>query len=69
MMAKVPVKGEGMIPLYRWLTSESENGKRDAVVSWNFQKFLIDEEGNWIDSIEPRVLPTDERVISWIEGR
>jgi glutathione peroxidase len=69
LMAKITVKGEEMAPLYRWLTRGSENGKRDAEVTWNFQKFLIDEEGNWVDSVEPRVLPTDERVTSWIEGK
>jgi glutathione peroxidase len=69
MMGKISVKGEDIAPLYRWLTSASENGKRDATVTWNFQKFLIDEQGNWVDSIEPRTLPTDERIVSWIEGK
>ncbi|MDR0765344.1 MAG: glutathione peroxidase [Odoribacteraceae bacterium] len=69
VMAKISVKGDDMAPLYRWLTGKEENGKRDADVTWNFQKFLVDEQGNWVDSIEPRVLPTDERIISWIEER
>ncbi|MDR2414111.1 MAG: glutathione peroxidase [Odoribacteraceae bacterium] len=69
LMAKISVKGDDMADLYRWLTSKEENGERDAAVTWNFQKFLVDEEGNWVDSVEPRTLPTDERIISWIEGR
>jgi glutathione peroxidase len=69
LMAKISVKGEHVAPLYRWLTTASENGKRDAAVTWNFQKFLVDENGNWVDSIDPRVSPTDARVIDWIEGR
>jgi glutathione peroxidase len=69
VMAKISVKGEDIAPLYRWLTTASENGKRDATVTWNFQKFLVDEEGKWVDTVEPRTLPTDERVVSWIEGR
>jgi glutathione peroxidase len=69
VMAKISVKGDDMAPLYRWLTRASENGKRDVEVSWNFQKFLVDEEGNWVDSVEPRVLPSDERIVAWIEGR
>jgi glutathione peroxidase len=69
MMSKISVKGEDIAPLYRWLTSASENGKQDATVTWNFQKFLIDEQGNWVDTVEPKTLPTDERIVSWIEGK
>jgi glutathione peroxidase len=68
MMAKISVKGKDMHPLYKWLTSKSENGVGDADVSWNFQKFLIDENGNWVKSISPRQSPMDEEVISWINN-
>jgi glutathione peroxidase len=69
MMEKISVAGEDIAPLYQWLTSKHENGKEDAPVSWNFQKFLIDENGNWIKAIDPRTSPMDETVISWIEGK
>jgi glutathione peroxidase len=69
MMAKISVQGEDIAPLYQWLTLKSENGKEDAKISWNFQKFLIDENGNWIKTIEPRTNPMDEVIISWIEGK
>ena len=32
-------------PIYKWLTRKSENGVMDGLVSWNFCKFLIDENG------------------------
>ena len=67
MMAKISVKGEDIHPLYAWLTQKGENGKEDAEVTWNFQKFLIDEQGNWIASIPPRTLPDADEVIEWIE--
>jgi glutathione peroxidase len=67
MMEKISVKGEDIAPLYQWLTAKMKNGKEDAPVSWNFQKFLIDENGNWIKAIEPRTSPIDETIISWIE--
>lgn len=66
VMAKISVKGEDISPLYKWLTTKSENGKENAEVSWNFQKFLIDENGNWVKSIDPRTLPAAEEIISWI---
>ena len=45
MMAKISVKGKNMSPLYQWLTEKKLNGKEDAPVQWNFQKFMIDENG------------------------
>ena len=68
MMEKISVKGDDIHPLYKWLTQKSENGKNDAEVSWNFQKFLIDENGNWIGSVEPKALPTAKEITDWIEG-
>jgi glutathione peroxidase len=67
-MAKISVKGKDIAPIYKWLTNKNENGKENAEVSWNFQKFLIDEDGNWVKTINPRVIPTSEEIISWITG-
>jgi glutathione peroxidase len=69
MMEKISVKGENIDPLYKWLTTKSENGKEDAEVSWNFQKFLIDENGNWIKSINPKINPMNQEIIDWIENK
>jgi glutathione peroxidase len=67
MMAKISVKGDDMDPLYRWLTTKEANGVADAEVTWNFQKFLIDETGQWVKSIEPKESPQSEEIIAWIE--
>jgi glutathione peroxidase len=67
MMAKISVKGDDIAPLYAWLTRKSANGKQDAEVSWNFQKFLIDEQGNWAGVFEPKTVPTAPEIIRWIE--
>ncbi|MFO7979038.1 MAG: glutathione peroxidase [Bacteroidales bacterium] len=67
MMSKISVKGEDQAPLYRWLTNKEYNGKVDAEVAWNFQKFLIDEQGQLVDFLPPRESPMSERVIRWIE--
>ncbi|MEO9211349.1 MAG: glutathione peroxidase, partial [Ginsengibacter sp.] len=45
MAAKVSVKGDDIAPIYKWLTSKSENGVLDADIKWNFTKFLLDENG------------------------
>ncbi|MCK3686180.1 glutathione peroxidase [Maribellus sp. YY47] len=68
MMEKVSVKGEDICPLYKWLTQKSQNGIKDSEVAWNFQKYLIDEEGRLVDVVEPKVKPDDIRIVSWIKN-
>lgn len=67
MMSKISVKGDDMDPLYQWLTSKSKNGVLDSEVKWNFQKYLIDENGHLVDVVDPRVKPDDEKIVSWIK--
>jgi len=69
VMAKISVKGKDIHPLYEWLTSKDENGVMDAPVKWNFQKFMINENGKLVDMAPPKELPTSERIIKWIEGK
>jgi glutathione peroxidase len=69
MMEKISVKGDDKHPIYKWLTEKSENGKFDASVSWNFQKFMIDENGQLVDFASPREKPDSEKIINWIEGK
>ena len=66
MMAKISVKGDDMHPLYHWLTEKSQNGVMDSKVAWNFQKYLIDENGNLVDVVKPKVKPDDDQIVNWI---
>lgn len=68
MMEKISVKGEDIHPLYKWLTTKEENGVEDAEVTWNFQKFLIDEQGHFVKSIAPKTKPNDEEILTWIRS-
>lgn len=68
MMSKISVKGDDIDPLYDWLTQKSKNGVEDSKVSWNFQKYLIDENGKLVKSFSPRTDPLDKEIISWITG-
>ncbi|NQU32026.1 MAG: glutathione peroxidase [Bacteroidetes bacterium] len=67
MMSKISVKGDDIHPLYQWLTQKSKNGVFDSEVKWNFQKYLIDENGKLISKVEPKVKPDDEKIVSWIK--
>ncbi len=68
MMSKVSVKGRDIAPVYEWLTSKDLNGKMDVSISWNFQKFLVDEEGQLVDVLSPRESPMSDQVISWLSA-
>jgi glutathione peroxidase len=68
MMSKISVKGKGMHPVYEFLTQESKNGVISSSVSWNFQKYLINNDGQLARVVSPRTQPDDPKVISWIEN-
>ncbi len=66
MMSKISVKGNDMHPLYKWLTSKSANGVLDSEVAWNFQKYLIDENGKLVGYFKPAVKPLSDEVVNWV---
>lgn len=66
IMSKISVKGKDIHPLYKWLTRKSENGVINASVSWNFQKFLIGEEGQWLTYFSPKTDPLSEEIVNWL---
>lgn len=69
MMSKISVKGTDMAPIYQWLTQKKLNGINDFEVKWNFQKFLIDEQGALVKSIDPSIQPDTDEIVKWIEGK
>ena len=68
LMSKVKVKGKGMCDVYSFLTNKSKNGLEDNKVQWNFQKYLLDENGYLVKVISPRITPDDSQISAWIEG-
>jgi glutathione peroxidase len=64
MTAKVSVKGDDMCDLYKWLTSKEKNGVLDAEVKWNFNKFLINENGELLAYFPSKVKPMSEEITS-----
>lgn len=66
MMKKISVKGDDMAPVYKWLTSKSLNGVMDSEVKWNFQKYLIDENGKLVDVLDPKTKPDSDKVLAWL---
>ena len=69
MMEKISVKGNDMHPLYQWLTSKNKNGVMDSSVKWNFQKYLIDENGKLVDVLYSKEKPGSDKVIAWLAAK
>ncbi|WP_430468537.1 glutathione peroxidase [Winogradskyella ouciana] len=64
---KINVKGHNQHPLYKWLTKKAINGKKSSVVKWNFQKYLVDEEGELTDYFYSITKPTNSRITKYLK--
>ena len=63
---KVDVKGDNQHPLYTWLTEKEKNGLKNSKVKWNFQKYLIDENGELIDYFYSITGPLNSKITELI---
>ena len=66
MAAKVSVKGRHKAAIYQWLTKKKYNGRMDSRVKWNFQKYLINEQGKLVHVFAPAIKPMSDEVIKAI---
>jgi glutathione peroxidase len=64
--AKISIKGNNSHPIYKWLTTKEANKKIDSEVAWNFNKYLLDKNGQLVDFYPSAVDPFDERILNWI---
>lgn len=67
MAAKISVKGDDIAPIYEWLTHKSENGVMDAEIKWNFNKFLLDENGKLIAKFDSDVAPMSDEIVKYLK--
>jgi glutathione peroxidase len=66
MMSKSVLKGANAIPVYKWLQQASLNGVQNAGLTWNFNKYLIDEAGHWVRHLTQFTEPLDPIITNWI---
>lgn len=64
---KIDVKGENQHPLYAWLTDKEKNGVKNSTVKWNFQKYLIDENGEYIDYYYSMTKPMSSKILNHLK--
>lgn len=67
MTEKVDVKGDNQHPLYAWLTKKELNGVKSSSVKWNFQKYLIDENGKYIDFYYSITKPLSSKITKQLQ--
>lgn len=68
MFAKISVAGDDQAPLYAFLTSEETNPDFAGKIRWNFDKFLVNREGQVIARFAPRTKPNAKEVLKAIEA-
>jgi len=61
---KIEVKGEGKHPLYNWLTDKKINGKSSSTVKWNFQKYIVDKKGEFVNYFYSTTKPLSSKITS-----
>lgn len=64
---KIKVKGKNQHELYKWLTNKSLNGEINSKITWNFQKYLIDKNGNLINYFSPQITPLSKEIINHLD--
>ncbi len=68
IFSKIVVKGDGIDPLYQYLTSKETDPKFAGPIGWNFAKFLVNRKGEVIARFDPREEPNSPKVVAAIEA-
>ena len=64
MTEKIEVKGGNKHPIYNWLTNKELNGKSGSSVKWNFQKYIVNEEGYFVNYFYSTTKPMSPKITS-----
>ncbi len=64
LFSKISVAGSDQHPLYRFITSDPNYG---GDVKWNFQKYLVDRQGNIVGKYLSKVTPMSDEITGAIE--
>jgi glutathione peroxidase len=64
---KIEVKGDEQHPLYTWLCSKEKNGKSNSTVKWNFQKYIVDTKGEFVNYFYSTTKPMSRKITSTIK--
>lgn len=65
LTTRVDVHGDNITPVYKYLCNKSINGVLDATITWNFNKFLIDENGKLVAYFDSKVTPESAELLRY----
>jgi glutathione peroxidase len=68
LFAKLDVKGAKQHPLYTILSDFPDGAGKAGNVTWNFEKFLVDKDGQVVRRFRPKVVPEDPQIVEAIES-
>jgi len=68
MFSKIDVNGGEAAPIYKYLTSQDTKPAGKGDISWNFEKFLIDRDGQLVGRYAPRTKPDDADLVKAVEA-
>jgi glutathione peroxidase len=68
MMSKVSITGNNRLPLYQYLTDETQNPKTGGDIQWNFTKFLVGRDGTIVARFDPKMSPNDPALVKAVEN-
>jgi len=64
MFSKITTKGANQSPVYKWLTNKELNGWNEKKPTWNFCKYLVNEEGDLVAFFDKSVKPLSKEITS-----
>jgi glutathione peroxidase len=69
-MAKksVVVKSNDQNNIFNWLTNKTKNGWNEKAPSWNFSKYLINEQGTLTHYFDPSISPLSDEVLKAVNS-
>jgi glutathione peroxidase len=66
MAEKISVKGDDIAPIYKYLEAEAAKKGFTDPVTWNFGKFLVDENGNLVATFSPKTQPMSPEILKYL---
>lgn len=67
VLEKISVKGADKAPIYKWLTSKSQNGWNEKEPTWNFCKYLVNEKGELTNFFNSDIKPNSAEFLAAIK--
>ncbi len=63
----IQVKGDKQHPLYAWLTKKTLNAKKSSTVLWNFQKYLVGDNGKLVNYFRSTTNPMSLKITKYLD--